>query len=219
MSDWTLNGRPVLHGTITAPLHGRWVADLAVDAPEGLAGDVVIEVGGIRWRGAIHRGGVDEDTWNGRVVGGTTGLDQLVTARSWHGLQPARGLVRELLSEVGEALSDASGPELDTNLPRWSRIDAPAHHALADLARAVGARWRVLFDGTVWVGAETWPELFIPDGARVELLSTDSRGDASLYALPAAWVQPGQVFDGRRVGSVAYELAGGRDRVKVWWTP
>lgn len=218
MSDWTLNGRPVLRGTITVPLGGRWVADLAVDAPEGIAGAVELEVGGVRWRGTVHRGGVDEDVWQGRVVGGAGGLDRPVLARAWDGLQPARGLLVELLSEVGEVLSGTSGDAVNVNLARWTRLDMPAHHALADLVRAVGARWRVLFDGSVWVGVETWPEFVLPEDARAELLSTDSRTGTSTYALPGAYVQPGRVFEGRRVGSVAYELAGDRDRVRVWWT-
>lgn len=217
MSDWTLNGHPVLAGEITAPLTGRWVADLAVDASEALSGAVVLLVGGVRWAGTIYRGGVTQDTATVRVVGGTGGLDRTVTARSWQGLQPARGLVQELLSEVGEALYDGSGAELDTNLARWSRLDGPAHHALAGLARAVGARWRLTIDGTVWVGTETWPELVLPEDTRAELLADDPRRGATSYSLPGAWVVPGQTFEGRRVGAVRYELADRRDRLTVWW--
>lgn len=217
MSDWTLNGYPVLAGEITAPLTGRWVADLAVDVPEALTGAVELRVGGVRWAGAVVRGGVEADTAHVRVVGGTGGLDRTVLARSWQGLQPVRGLVQELLAEVGEVLDAGSGTELDANLPRWSRLDGPAHHALADLARAAGARWRLTIDGAVWIGTESWPELVLPDDVVPELLATNPRQGTATYRLPGAWVAPGQTFEGRRVGAVRYVLADRRDRLTVWW--
>lgn len=219
MSDWTLNGLPVLRGTVTAPLEGRWLADLEVDATEALTGRVELRIGGVAWVGTVYRGGLDgtRSTWCGRIVGGAGGLDRPVSARSWQGLQPARGLVNELLTDVGETLSPSSTAESDTNLPRWTRFDGTAHRALADLARAVGCRWRVTSEGTVWVGVDTWPELVLPEGVAAELLTTDPRAGTAVYALPGAYVAPGATFEGRRVGGVVYRLADAADRVHVWW--
>lgn len=215
MSDWTVNGAPVLRGRIAAPLLGRWVADLELDADDAPAGAIELRVGGVAWAGALHRGGLDEGVWKGRVVGGAGGLDATVPARSWRGLQPARGLVVELLGEAGEALDAASA--IEASLPRWSRVEGPARRALDALVRAVGLRWRVTTAGAVWVGAETWPELTLPEGVAAELLAVDPALGTSTYSLPGAYLLPGQTFEGRRVGGVVYELAGDRDRVTVWW--
>jgi hypothetical protein len=219
VSDWTLNGHPVLGAELMAPLAGRWTATVEVDTTEALTGAAELRIGGVAWRGYVFRGGLDEasDVWRGRIVGGAGGLDRVVAARSWRGLQPARGLLTELLTEVGEALAPDSGAEVDANLARWSRVDGPAHRALAFLAGAVGARWRVRPDGAVWVGAETWPELFEPEGALTELLSTDPATGAAAYSLSGGYVLPGQTWQGRRVAGVVYRLDGGRDRAAVWW--
>lgn len=217
MSDWTFNGFGVLRAQLVVPLTGRWVADLEVDATEPITGRVTLTIGGVSWLGNVLRGGVEADTWSGRVVGGAGGLDRPVVARSWQGLQPARGLVTELLTEVGEVLSVSSSADVDANLPRWSRIDGPAHHALADLALAVGARWRMLPEGEVWIGVETWPELTLPEDAPAELLATDPRAGTSTLAFVGSYILPGQTFQGRRVGGVTYRLDDQRDRAVVWW--
>ena len=218
MSDWLLNGRPVLAGRVTAPLSGRWHAELVIDTLDGVSGAAELVIGGVRWAGTTYRSGIEADTCFAGLVGGTRGLDRRVDARSWHGLQPARGLVQELLSEVGEVLYEGSGAELDVHLPRWSRVECPADHALAQLVDAIGARWRMTIDGSVWIGTETWPELILPDAVRAELLGTEPRAGRATYSLPGAYLLPGQTFEGRRVGAVVYELAGGVDRAKVWWT-
>lgn len=214
MSDWTLNGAPVLSGRVVAPLLGRWVVDLEVDADDAPTAAAELRVGGVAWVGTVHRGGLDEGVWRGRIVG-AAGLDTIVPARSWRGLQPARGLVVELLGDVGATLDDASA--IDAALPRWSRVEGRASRALSELARAAGVRWRVSPSGPVWVGVDTWPELTLPDGVTAEPLDTDPVQGAAVYGLPGAYLLPGQTFEGRRVGGVVYELAGERDRVTVWW--
>jgi hypothetical protein len=218
VSDWTCAGAPVLRAELRAPLHGRWIADVEVDTSEALTGAVEVRIGGVAWRGTVLRGGIDgADVWKGRIVGGAGGLDQPVTARSWLGLQPARGLFVELLTEVGETLSPSSGAPVDTDLARWSRVDCTAHRALADLASVVGARWRLTPEGTVWVGLETWPELVLPEGVTAEPLSVNPRMASAVYALPGSWILPGTVFEGRRVGGVVYRLDGA-DRAHVYFT-
>ena len=217
MSDWTLNGLPVLRASLHAPLQGRWTADVEVDTDDALTGPVDLMVGGVLWRAAVLRGGLGQGTWRARLVGGTGGLDLPVAARAWQGLQAARGLVVELLTEVGETLDAGSGDELTTTLPRWSRVDTIAHRALADLAGAVDARWRVTPEGAVWVGTETWPEIILPDGVQVETLDDDPRRGVSVCSVPGGWITPGRSLDGRRIGAVAYELTPERDRLTVWW--
>lgn len=219
MSDWSLNDLPLLRAQLVAPLTGRWTADLEVDTDTDITGPVVLTIGAVQRRGTVFRGGLDEGKWCGRIVGGANGLDRPVTARSWQGSQSARGLVTELLRELGEVLSDSSGPELDTNIPRWSRIDGPGHHALADLVRAVGARWRITPEGAVWIGTESWPELITPEGDLTELLEVDPRAGSSTFAVSSGYVLPGQTFEGLRVGGLVYSLDDGHDRVTVWSAP
>lgn len=215
--DWSISGRPALAARLLAPLAGRWVADLEADTDEPITGAVEVLGGGAAWRGAVLRGGVTDGRWHGRVVGGAGGLDRVVPPASWQGLQAARGLVDELLGPLGETLDAGAGPELERTLPRWTRVEGVAHRALADLAAAVGARWRVTPGGTVWVGAETWPERVLAEGETAELLDEDPRLGSALYALSGAWLAPGVVLEGRRVGGVLYELRGDVDRAEVWW--
>lgn len=221
--DWRLEGASVLRGRLTVPLGGAWVADLEVDTAEPLLGAVTravtLAVGTTSWNGMVFRGGVTGDRWSGRIVGGAGGLRLPVEARAWQGLQPARGLLVELLADVGETLAPTSTSEVATNLPRWSRCATTADRALADLAAHLGCRWRVRPEGDVWVGVDAWAPVEFPDGSVVELLDVDPRTDAAVYALPEARVLPGTTFDGRRVGGVVYDLDGPRERVTVWRAP
>lgn len=217
--DWRLAGASVLRGRLTVPLNGAWLADLDVDAAEAPSGSVVLTVGGSRWVGTVHRGGVAAGRWSGRVVGGAGGLHRAVPARAWQGLQPARGLLVELLGEVGEALAPTSTAEVSANVPRWTRLATTADRALADLAGYLGCRWRVRPEGDVWVGIDAWGAVEFAEGSLVELIDEDPRSGAAVYVLPEARVLPGMTFEGRRVGGVVYDLDGARERATVWWAP
>lgn len=200
----TLNSYPVESLTLTVPRVGAWVADVAlVDAP-ALAGSVSLVVDGRTWRGVVHRGGVDLGRWTGRLVAGAAGGLHAILGPAAYADTTLAVVLGETLRDAGEALASTSG-ELTATVARWARVAGPAHHTVADVARAAGYAWRVLDDGSVWCGPEGWAALAL--GADLDVLSHDpATGRYELAGDACAAIDPGRVvtLDGAavRVGAV-----------------
>lgn len=199
----TLAGHPVESLTLTVPRVGIWVADVSlVDAP-ALSGAVELALDGRTWRGAVHRGGVELGRWTGRIVGGAGGLHAILGPAAYADTTLAV-VLGETLRDAGETLASTSG-DLTATVARWARVAGPAHHTVADVARATGYAWRTLPDSSVWVGAETWSVLSL--GADLDVLShAPATGRHELAGAACAAIDPGRVvtLDGApvRVGAV-----------------
>jgi hypothetical protein len=211
------NDVAVLEGTLTLPRLGAWHADLVLDGPLTTrdAATVRSADGGLVLRGSVVRGGGFQERGGVRIVGGQRGLAREVAPRFYRGV-PARVPIGDLLRDCGERLSTATDLQrLDVVLPRWVRLRGPASTALAHLLDATSAAWRVLPDGTLWIGAEAWPvidldtEVFDDDPA-------DDRMELAFDQIPPT-LRPGTTFLGRHVGTVEHIVAAARVRTLVWF--
>ncbi len=199
----TANGIPVVSANLTFPRIGTWVADVLVDTDQGLAGAVELDIGGLVLKGSVWRSGVTITRTQARVVGGARGLGVQLKSRFYRQV-PARIVLNDLLSEAGERLSSTSDPTLlSRNLSAWARFELPASDCLRALVDdELAACWRVLPDGSVWVGTEQWPETSAPYtvlGERRELGQVD-------VGCSGALVLPGTTIGGRRVSHAFYTV-------------
>ena len=96
-------------------------------------------------------------------------------------------------------------------LLRWTRVEGEAWAAVENLAHTIGLRWRMLRDGTLWVGEETWPEV----DARAFYCSGDPRDGMVLYAPDGAPYVPGTTIDGARVIECCYRIEPGKVRMEA----
>lgn len=201
--------RPIEPLTAEIRMHrmGTWHAEISTDDEEPLAGKVSFESDGVTFTGTVvpENSGIDGSRARAKVVGGNGGLSRNVQAHSYTSPTGVKvgTVVRDILQDCGENLSDlADGPTLDQTLPRWHVAEGPASHALTRLADKVGASWRVLRDGTVWFGAELWPEVE-PAGTLVD----EDWGHGSLQIAPdRPNMVPGVVYQGQRVEHVTHRL-------------
>jgi hypothetical protein len=116
---------------------------------------------------------------------------------------PLRIPLVDVLTDAGELLStSADSAILSTTFPAWSRMSTGAGTSLAALVAAAGATWRVLTDGTVWVGVESWPTSTMKADAISYMPEASRRVVATL--LPT--ILPGQVYDGEHVSVVQHVL-------------
>lgn len=177
MSAVTLGGRAVTLATITLPARGVWCADVEVDTTDEITGRAELVVdGGPTWSGTVVSGGVSHGLWRGRIVGGAGGLRGTLPALAYRNATLA-DVLRDVLAESGEVLSPASA-DLSYAVALWQRSRGTASAAVAEIAAAAGYAWRVLADGAVWLGVETWPDA---GELEVTLLDRDTRG--GLYML------------------------------------
>ena len=189
MAEVTLNAAAVTRATIHLPRVGVWCADVDVDTETAPTGRVSIAVDGVaRWSGTVVAGEVQHGLWRGRLVGGAGGLRAALSARAYRSATLA-DVLADVLAETGETLATDAG-DLRTSAPLYHRAAGTGAQAVTELARALGYTWRVRADGTLWLGAETWPDADLSD---VTLIDRDPvRAIYTLSGDTLAFV-PGQV--------------------------
>jgi hypothetical protein len=85
---------------------------------------------------------------------------------------------------------------------------------LAPLAQAV--TWRVLPDGTIWAGPETWPDSGLTTDD-YQILDEDPREGTALLGVEAPVLLPGTALAGRRVSYVEHLINAEGVRSNVWF--
>lgn len=214
----------VIGGTIHRPLIGVWTADLVIDQPDGsgFPGGAKVTIksqDGYALTGVVAQGRTGDflDAVHVRVVGGAGGMPTVVTARSY--VQPGAfvsDVLNGLCGDSGETLSDTIDESLlSQNLAAWSVKAEPTSYALTTLIGWVSPSlsWRVLSDGTLWVGNETWPSAAVT----YDLLSQDPKDAAYELGLQSPALEPGTTVDGiGQVSRAEIEIKAASIRARVW---
>lgn len=187
------------------PRMGAWHCDLDLDLATRAAGKIRFELDDLEFVGTVleDHNGNDGQRAKCRVVAGNGNLSKQVQAHSYSVSSGVKvgTIVADILRECGEDLSDLSDQTaLDRKLPRWHVSAGTAQQALTRLAEETDCAWRVMRDGTVWFGEETWPEVE-PAGT---LTNEDwSSGHVELASEEPNMV-PGTVYQGQKVEHVIH---------------
>lgn len=206
MSYVAVNGEPVFHAVIAFPRFGAWHADLAIASAVVPTGQVTLTfgTGAISWKGFAYRGGAPFETATLRIVGGAGGIatGAQLTSQAYQNT-PLSIPLQDILTATGETLSPNADPTvLNAGLRTWNRLAGPAGMAVSALVSAVGASWRFMPDGTLWVGQETWPT----DTEAYTLLNDSPMyGEQEVFA-DAPNMRPGTILSGRKVSYVQHKF-------------
>ncbi len=211
----TINGHDVFGGQLGFPRQGVWHASLRADATD-LQGAVAIVVDEkTTLRGTVRRGGDWQETDAILVYGGAGRLGTRTTPKHYVGTTVGL-LLADLLRNVGETLSPTSEQAvLSQGLPAWTVVKMATSAAISRLLEVAtpGAAWRILPDGTLWVGRETWPDSGLDETTAVTISEEPEKGEATL-ALDSLTLMPGTLFGGRRVSYVEHVI--GSPTVRTW---
>lgn len=210
MAEVRFNGSPVVRATISMPRHGAWIADVEVASPTAAEGLCVIDVEGMRFNGAIRRGGSFQNVCKYTVIGGTNGLRTQLPARFYADV-PLSIPIRDLLSECSQPIA-ASASVPATTLRKWARMASSGAAALEALLAVASASWRILDDGTIWYGAETWPDVTIA----ASVLDADPSVGWLQVATATPAFRPGTTWRGGRISYVVHKLAPSSSRTELW---
>lgn len=202
MAVATANGHTVLSGSISEPLQGVWLAELTLGVDDALSGTVEIAIDGVTWTGTAipTRSDIESGRSLAKVVGGAGALAAPVVARAYNNVLLST-VVEKLMEDAGETLSTDSDDLSATYRARWIRTAGRASDALEAVAESAGLTWRVLRDGTVFLGTDAFPELTL-DHERIDY---DPQTAAMLIApreSSGPVLRPGVTFDGRQVAHV-----------------
>ena len=217
MSIATANGVAIIGGVITLPRVGAWSAELDLSGEEEskVSDDVAIDVNGLAFNGTALDAGAFSGRTKVRMVGGKGGLGNAIAPGFYHAI-PARMPIVDVLAAGGETLSStSSSAKTDTILPFWTRLEGVVSEALEQLLDELGATWRVLTDGSIWVGTETWPADKTLKNVRI--LADAAHQQKVEFASDAPSLVPGTTFNGNRVSRVEIRLDADEIRTTAWF--
>lgn len=210
----TVNGLRLLVARITEPRIGAWTADIEHDGSEALSGTVKLSLDGETWTGTVDTlpdgaaaSKVEAGRVKSRIVGGGGGLSKELPARSYSnpsGALTLATILTDILREAGETLSSTAETP-GTALTNWVRGVGTAAAALKAVTAKAGLSWRILRDGTLWVGTETWPE-HVPPAQPIEIDTDWSDGNVELR--DAASFRPGITYQAHQIQQVVHEYRG-----------
>lgn len=218
MSQVTVNDHGVTEGVITLPRVGVWHADLTINRDTDLDGAVTIQVGGtLTLVGTVRRSALYDGVVRARIVGGADGLRNAAKPKFY--TSPVFRLpLQDLLADAGETLSPTADATITgMQLLHWTTFGNTTSNeivALVDGAPA-GTAWRILPDGSFWVGPETWPESEITDWRELE---ESPEGAILELGLDDPALLPGTTLGGRQVECVRTAFGMGHARSTVWWS-
>lgn len=208
----TANGFPIIDIRLSLPRAGVWHADLAVETDELLDGRVEVVLSGATFVGAVREGGATIGAWGGRLSGGAGGLRETVPAKQYREV-PISVPLGDILSASGEQLSRSADKSVTSRqLRAWVMRAGGAGEALAALMKGAESGWRVLPDGTLWVGTETWK----PISGDFEVLVDDPRERKVVLAAESLGdLVPGRALFGKHVSYVTHQLLNNALRTTV----
>ena len=223
MAILTVNTVPVIHAVITMPIVGAWVGLFEIDTtdlqPKALT--VATDDGNLKLTGSVLRQDIDRGGLKLYAVGGMGGLSTLLDAKAYQGID-ARFIASDTLRSAGETLSSTSDATLlGKVLKSWVRTRGSAASAIVRLCEAIGCRYRVLPDGTTWLGNDTYPAApVIP----FDVLNREPRDGYAILSSEQLFIVPGtslylpQDNVTRSVDHVVHTIAAATVTSEVWWT-
>ena len=219
MSVVTVNGEAVTFWRIPMPRIGMWTAELRVDADADITGQVTVQIGdGLQLKGTVVRGGAFALSGSLFVVGGAGGMSKIATPRHYNDASVST-ILGHLLGDAGERLSDTiDASVLNRNLASWTTAALPTGALIARLVATLGGlAWRVLPDGSFWLGEETWPDSGLVDPGDYTITAEDPSEGSAIVASLAPLLLPGTTLDGRRLSRVEKMGGGAAMNERVWF--
>lgn len=194
------------------PRIGAWYADVDVDAIAPLTGSVTSEIDGVSFVGTVLRSGTHGGRVQARIVGGKGGLAKELDAQNYANGPTAQTILTDILRGAGETLSStADASLLSTTFARWQRDADTASECMVALLDALGATWRVLSDGTIWVGVDVYPEQELV----YDLIDESWQTGDVIIAPEAPELRPGVTFRGQKLEEVVHYVSAGKLRTEA----
>jgi len=205
MALGSCGGADIIDGNLHLLSRGAWSGVLKLDTATAPTGKVTVSFqGGLSLSGYVFAGGVAYDVVHVQVVGGAGGLTKTLRPAAYQNAQ-LRDPLAAIMSQSGESQSSTiDATVLAVQLPYWTIVASTTARALDELCGAAASAlgkaitWRVLGDGTIWLGSETWPSKSMPNGS--DLLDAFPAGGRFVIGADTPWLLPGVALSG--VGNV-----------------
>lgn len=164
--------------------------------------------------------GINEGRVSGVLCGGYGGISKTLKAQFYDKVHAYRIPIEDMMSESGEYLSKTSTASvLIQSVPQWARKVGRMGDQLSDICDFDGSLWRVLTDGTIFVGKDVWPNAAAFDYTLLTISPAFVNCSLSVRALGLV---PGVKFNVKDnvflpVGCVEYTMTPNKSMAKVWF--
>ncbi len=205
MSTVHISDVAVCGGTVRFALQGSWHAHLTMqgDDAAAIAGAVDLQLGETTLSGFATTGTDEGGLVTVDMIGGAGGLAAECAPQHYESAT-IRTIVTDALGVGGESLSTTGdSATLDTFVPMWTRLRSTVADVLWAICERFGAQWRVLPDGSVWVGTPTWATVEPEDAV---LSDEDPTASMLTVAVEGADVLPGDTYLERRISGATYNI-------------
>jgi hypothetical protein len=214
MAECALNGYEVVSATIMMPSHGVWTAIVEVNTSTAITGRCVLDCGGVEFNGTIRRSGVYQGTLSAWIAGGTDGLKTAIPGLQYSNVPASVPLSDALLVASTQTLSTTADMALlETFWLKWVRVGGTVADELKSICDELGANWRILRDGTLWVGVDAWPTLV----ANGTIQSHDTHYGCLSVATDTPIIVPGVTWNGYKTSYVVHRVQPSRSITEIWY--
>lgn len=223
--DASNNEYPVMDGDLLLSYYGNWSASLMLSRADQVpSGKVTLSWFGAVFQGHIIRSGENEGRVSCMIAGGGGGLSKKVPAKMYDYSLQLQLPLREILASVGETLSSTSTQSILTKqLQNWTRMNQDADELINSLSDQVKAVWRILPDGSLFIGNDTWTT---QDAFDYTLISQDPVCSFAKLSVTSVDLMPGKRFpidrqhpdiSNRKIACAQYIVTPTNSRATVWF--
>ena len=214
---YTLNNNRISRGMLEIPNQGIWYfGEMIIDTDTSISegSSVTIQFMNKTLQGIF----VDAENYagyvKGSVVGGKNTMSNIIESIGYAGISLGQ-IVKDIASLTGHTFnltSDAS--LLAISLVRWDKIRAKASDIIDKLLEpqikdGKKAIWRIMLDGSLWVGYEDYPETSIT----YDLLDKQTQKGYWLVYNEEQVIEPLQSVSGQKIRETIYTLE--NDRIEM----
>jgi hypothetical protein len=218
-SNNIVNGQRIIEGRLVLPSEGIWTGEFRLDEMEPTSGNAAIQIGSSSFLGTVLESGAFAAQNRCRVIGGKGKLSTVkLVARSYK--EPTvKNVLQSIALDSGEVLSPTISPTiLNLRLPFWTRKkDSTGSVCVKELCLKFGFIWRILEDGTIWIGYENYPKSPPPIDQDTEELNASREWKYALVGSTEVFPRPLTTWKNRTVEQIIFHLKGDSVRSEVFY--
>jgi hypothetical protein len=219
MSTILLDNNTLSQLRLRLPLYGAWTAECVHADPEAVpavGSRVQITLESQTFSGTVYRTtNLGDMSWDTYIIGGAGKLQSYLSPKFYLNVN-SREVLTDALSAVGEIASPTiSGTSVYFPLIAWTRTRRTLGQELDALVKDLYLNgWRILSDGSVWLGEEIWQEATV--SADVDTMSAGADDGVLVLACEDPTVLPGQTWQGAQVAEVIHSVSAKSTRTQLW---
>lgn len=208
-------------GSLLLPYRGNWTFYYAQAASNTLVnGRCQLVYFGKKMPAYVVQTGINEGSVSGVLCGGYGGLSKNLKSQFYDSIHAYRVPIDDMMNESGEILSKSSTLSvLMQSVPQWTRKSGKMGDQLSDICDLDGSLWRVLTDGTIFVGKDTWSNA---QSFNYNLLKISPAYVSCQLSVRELGLVPGVKFNIKDdvflpVGCVEYTITPSNSLAKIWF--